>query len=642
MPNPNSSQFAKTIKFYAFLGLVTLVVLFIADYIRHYFYLHNLDKFEYFTKTSYQEPTFPRLTQEQVLNLGWAHVDPDTWQTSNLRYAPPKTSYTQFPESKNPDIIRIGIFGDSFVYGSEVAYDRDFATLLQDLFDQSGEHRVEVINFGVGGYGVHQTFLMWEYLGKKFEIDYPIFFPFYFHIDRDRTFNRHLNKFCPMHARYIVTQDSVELVPVLGDSRKEACLLYHSFLTPWQYVRYDQNAPPFLRALLPKGRKFKFNPFYYNAMGRKEEGLTSYERLFNKLANQAKYPIVVCNHTAICNLREKVSSHIFFYESQIGKYLKKFPSLYRAPQFHLSALGNELRAQELFAFLTDNRQPGLQVLGVSSNSKPPRTDFETLPPLYQYDRVSIGINGQIASDFVVHLKSQPAWWKYDDDLHFKTDKIASLLWGHGDKGLKFIPMPFPLKNGEVVYVSFDVNEEPIRIPIGHIEAANSQLGKLLPTCRSEVTPSANSQWKLSCDQNYFSTIHFEGQGTPQNVTIELGDKGKTILKGPPLPMIRKATRALKDLVNVEHATTVRLEPAIASIASLRAKPGTFTLRESDIDGSGTLDLLLTGKNGEKRSYPITRFTLETQKLSDPEPPFEHPISTLSLKKNDHVIGFRAN
>ena len=629
MPNPSSSPFSKTLKFSAFLGLVALVILFSAYFIRHYYYLHNLNRYDYFTKKDYQEPIFPKLTQKQILNLGWAHIDPETWKSTDLRSPPPKTSYTKFQESKDPDIIRIGIFGDSFVHGLEAAYGQDFPTLLQELFNQSGEHRVEVLNFGMSGYGIHQSFLLWEYLGEKFEIDYPIFFPFYFHIDRDRTFNRHLNQFCPMHARYIVTQDNVELVSVLGDSREEACGLYHSLFTPWQYVRYDQNAPPFLRVLVPTGRNFKFNPFYYSNLERKQEALTSYERLFNKLANQSTHPIVVCNHPDICDLRTKVSNDVVFYDSQIGKYFKQFPSLYRAPQFHLSALGNELRAQELFSFLTGNPQPGLQVMTVSSTSAFPRNHFESLPPLHQFDEVRIGINSQVASDFVVHAQGQSAWWKFNADLPFKEKKISSLLWGYGEKGLKFIPTTFPLKNTEKVYVSFNLHDDPIRLPIGQIEAGHSLVGKLSLICGSGINFSANGQGTLTCDQNYLRSIHIEGMGIPQNVTIELGEHGRTIMKGDRLPTIQSLKSTWKDLVNVKQATTVQLKPVIASVATLRAKAGTLTLREDAVPESGTLDLMLTGENGEKRSYPITRYHRETVKIPEPESPNEFPIQVNS-------------
>ena len=50
--------------------------------------------------------------------------------------------------------VRVAAFGDSFVYGSEVRTGDAWPTLMERVFPQ-----LEVLNYGVGGYGVDQAYL---------------------------------------------------------------------------------------------------------------------------------------------------------------------------------------------------------------------------------------------------------------------------------------------------------------------------------------------------------------------------------------------------------------------------------------------------------------------------------------------------
>ena len=62
-----------------------------------------------------------------------------------------------------PGVLRVAAFGDSFVHGTEVGnadtWPARLAALRPDL---------EVLNFGVGGYGVDQAFLRWRRDGRPF------------------------------------------------------------------------------------------------------------------------------------------------------------------------------------------------------------------------------------------------------------------------------------------------------------------------------------------------------------------------------------------------------------------------------------------------------------------------------------------
>jgi hypothetical protein len=60
---------------------------------------------------------------------------------------------------------RILTIGDSFTYGAHVSDDATYAARLSELLD------AEVINAGVGGYGIDQALLMWETKGRHFHPD---------------------------------------------------------------------------------------------------------------------------------------------------------------------------------------------------------------------------------------------------------------------------------------------------------------------------------------------------------------------------------------------------------------------------------------------------------------------------------------
>jgi hypothetical protein len=62
-----------------------------------------------------------------------------------------------------PGIVRIAAFGDSFVHGTEVANEDAWPARLAALRPD-----LEVLNFGVGGYGVDQAYLRWRRDGRPF------------------------------------------------------------------------------------------------------------------------------------------------------------------------------------------------------------------------------------------------------------------------------------------------------------------------------------------------------------------------------------------------------------------------------------------------------------------------------------------
>jgi lysophospholipase L1-like esterase len=75
-------------------------------------------------------------------------------------------------ERKKPDRVRrILVFGDSFAEGWGVKSEEAVSEQLQKCLQSDRTDSIEVINFGVAGYGTDQELLLYEKLGKLYEPD---------------------------------------------------------------------------------------------------------------------------------------------------------------------------------------------------------------------------------------------------------------------------------------------------------------------------------------------------------------------------------------------------------------------------------------------------------------------------------------
>lgn len=72
----------------------------------------------------------------------------------------------EYSATPSPDRVRIAAFGESFTYGAEVALGENWAKQLSAM-----EPAVEVLNYGVGGYGLDQAYLRYLKLGRQYHPD---------------------------------------------------------------------------------------------------------------------------------------------------------------------------------------------------------------------------------------------------------------------------------------------------------------------------------------------------------------------------------------------------------------------------------------------------------------------------------------
>ena len=107
--------------------------------------------------------------------LGWTYPPNAARQsgefTINSAGLRSRREYSQRPPS---DTLRIALFGDSFTAGDEVSDDETWGHQLEMRLNQAGI-RTEVLNFGVGGYGMDQAFLRWQKAGRGYAPDMVIF-----------------------------------------------------------------------------------------------------------------------------------------------------------------------------------------------------------------------------------------------------------------------------------------------------------------------------------------------------------------------------------------------------------------------------------------------------------------------------------
>ena len=73
-----------------------------------------------------------------------------------------------FPKQPEEGKFRIALFGDSFTQSSNVTIEESWGYLLEQKLRKAGMN-AEVLNFGVGGYGIDQAYLRWKVEGKDYD-----------------------------------------------------------------------------------------------------------------------------------------------------------------------------------------------------------------------------------------------------------------------------------------------------------------------------------------------------------------------------------------------------------------------------------------------------------------------------------------
>lgn len=105
--------------------------------------------------------------------LGWT-IGNNTSALSPIGYYQTNSigvrSEREFSKEKDPTVLRIEMFGDSFVHSYDVPMNETLAFYLE----KEAVGPTEVMNFGVGAYGIDQAYLRWKLLGNGYNPDIVI------------------------------------------------------------------------------------------------------------------------------------------------------------------------------------------------------------------------------------------------------------------------------------------------------------------------------------------------------------------------------------------------------------------------------------------------------------------------------------
>jgi lysophospholipase L1-like esterase len=250
-------------------------------------------------------------------------------------------AFGNFPRAKPPGRIRIGCFGDSFTWGSEVDDGNDYPSILQELAAEAGFGDVEVLSFGSPAFGLHQSVLLWDRVGRDYGLDHVVLLGWgNTWIGRDSTFHywpvggRKLG----FHARYVLDGDGLALAEVVGLTEAERFDVYMRFVPLLRYLRWDHRAPSFLEAWVPRSRTLE-NPFYYRD-DYVEEIKETYRRLLARVGREAPHPVLVDIDGLLLTLTDACTPPCMPAVRVPPAY--GFP--YRMFHDHFSPLGNRLVA----------------------------------------------------------------------------------------------------------------------------------------------------------------------------------------------------------------------------------------------------------------------------------------------------------
>lgn len=449
------------------------------------------------------------------------------------------SSFVKFPRRKPEGITRICALGDSFTHGEEVSASLDFPSRLQELLDFEQPGAFEVLNFGQGSFGFHQTYVLWDDISRGYGCDVVLLGPQGFYPHRDTTFN-HSGSRNPyyLHARFVLSdgEDDVELVEVLGETTQERFEEYHRLVPHERYRKYDEAPPSAVRAMLGESYTVD-NPFYYRDGDTEEEARATYRILLSKLAETAPR-VLLGGSLQITSLARDIP--------KIETIRLALPTFfpYRAPRDHFGPLGNDLVARQFARKLLAGAESWVPGIRVTDLPERPTADQSTPPPsLSEFEAVHARLGARRIGHFVrgaTHLLRQGGPGR------LRADGVAALLLAgaplpgsrlksDGPLDGCFLAFPRPLVDGTPVHLESDEGRQTI----GHVRLWDPELamgdialeGRDLPRL---IMRNAAFGGRFVLPDAADGTASNDGG----NVRIVIGNE--VVLEGPPSDLRSKA------------------------------------------------------------------------------------------------------
>jgi len=561
------------------------------------------------------EPIFPRLGDDDLVQLGWAH----------RATRPPGSSYVAVDPVKPPGNYRVGLFGGSNVQGLEAAHGHDIASLLAGQLAAAGAPHVEPINFGVSSYGMGQATLLWELVGRRYELDAVVMLPMFFHAVRDDTFHFYADRYDPVHARYVLDGDEPRLVRVRGRSRPEATRIYFGLPPRWEYLRFDARTPVALLPWLPRSAFGRWNPLYYWSSDT-DEMPALYARLFERIAGEVGAVVVVVSDERLADALDSQidDDRIALIRSPLSAIGTAHSSLYRAPQSHRSALGNEFVASELRAHLLGGSAPRSAAVRLGDALLPARPGAARPPPrlLATAQRVALVVGDAEVAGFSRRAHPSDPPWRLEADLDTAADAVENLLAVETDDGLAFAPLATSVDEQAAVELELHSGDDILRLPVGTAVPSAGPVSSL--QLHSEFgTRHSQSDWDIAyrfARTPWCPSLRLTSSRTIDRV--ELLVAGRPALRGEIRERSRHALspRIRRALFGASPSSLdVVFAPRVADFAAIRAREGQY-LPIAKFPRRGTLDLEIVDAAGEAWRYPL--LGIERFELTSRSPPLQ--------------------
>ncbi|MDD5195274.1 MAG: hypothetical protein PHQ96_06365 [Candidatus Omnitrophica bacterium] len=555
--------------------------------------------------SSKQYPRHSILNRQELLMLGWASRH-NKWRH--------RTFYENYPIAKKTNVIRIGIFGGSETGSGGKGKFRtyDYPSLLQDRFDAAGMNNVEVISFGSNSYGLAQEFMLWQFVGRLYQLDYVILTIHDINRFRDASFSSG-NMILPhIHARYILKDGNLKIIPLIGDNYTQTRKIYYGITPRLRYILYDRSMPMFLRVFLPYSLHKKTNPFYYKrTQSLNKELHPIYAAIFNQVAKQAKYVIAVVKKEDIPALSSyEMAPNVYLFNPQATKYLHKFlffePENTSYPNHH-NALANSFIADEFFSLLTKAEKPEFNELKlipcIESGSGKPATQQATVS---EYGDITVKV-GQLPVAYFATYVGLPFFAPVNGKSKHHGFNIASLLLlsERNMKYIAFAPLEFPLSDNQKVFLCFRKNNKWIKIPIGTIVTADGVLGKInIKKTDCEIVCSKDSDLKLVIkNRRIFTNLPVN----PNDLCIMVGNNRIFTAKLSFWEIVANLIRrfSFKDAKGMK----IKFKLDKFEYAYLKAQPEFNVDVEPFAEKEGTLDVVFVKGQGEEQRKPIFKYQL---------------------------------
>lgn len=463
----------RKIKYIFYYGIYLILVLGLIDYFIYRAYINKIDRVSFHSAKNRVLSLYMNESQSVV-----KHVDALTLFRLGSINTDKKSSFVNFAEKKNQNIIRIGCFGGSFTYGDEVNEVYDYPSILQNIFINAGYKNFEVINFGSLWYGFSQSFMMWKYVGSKYDLDYVLFGPVVFkYIEYETAFNHTINtggiNIDYMHARFILDGEKFKLVDVYGQTHKSRAENYFRFIPLLRYLRFDNNTPSFLACLIPSGRQLQKNPFYYYRGNLRNEVKAIHKLLLFEMLTSVKnlkfayYPFDAVGFAR--DLKKENLSLDFLYR------IRKFP--YTMIGRHNSPCGNQLVAQQLFDLIVGKKISRWPILETNDlKAYGPAESGIKKYKLHEYKDIKIEINDIVIGYF---MNAYPQYFIPTTPFDITQNKIMSLL-AFKKEGISildafFVPLDFSLTGNSSVKILISWGKQKEEHFLGNVQLLNPSL-----------------------------------------------------------------------------------------------------------------------------------------------------------------------